>query len=253
MLFLSVCGFALPLLLFMWLRKPADPPKERTVQRWIELLRTSDPAARAAAVFDLSLVDTVPTLPCALLVDRLSDIERVRTAAVAVLSRVTAQGRCISAVAAVLRDSASWRTRTAAAQALGGGGHVTAPVAAPVLLRSLADSRVADAAAVALGRIADSSSAVRDALAAAAASANGETLGDMMKALATLQLSADRLWPIVDRALADADPRVRSAAVIEAAVLTANEHPPAHANEHLLRMLHDPDADVREAARRVIR
>lgn len=215
------------------------------------LLRAPRPSVRADAVHDLAELNTVPAIPCDLLVGRLIDAAAVRMEAVALLANLAEQGRCVAELVNVLDHATDAHSRFAAAQVLGASGVVAARRAVPTLVRGLTDPALQDAAVVALGRMSDTSESVQRALRQVGETARGETLGDVLAALVALRATGELLRPLVRRALADSLGNVRAAALIDLESIAGSPPQRAVAMRTAVRMLHDPDPSVRETAARL--
>lgn len=118
-LLLTGCFSSLLLVVIIALARADYPPDARTATEWESRLRSPDVATRADAVEDLSHVAAVPVLPCAILVERLSDVAAVRVPAVASLTRIVSRGRCADEVLDLQRRAPDPRSRAAASRVLG--------------------------------------------------------------------------------------------------------------------------------------
>jgi hypothetical protein len=206
---------------------------------------------RADAIHDLSELNSVPAIPCYLLVARLTDAAAVRVEAVALLANVSAHGRCVGQLVGVLEHATDAHSRFAAAQVLGASGAVAAQLAVPTLVRGLTDPALQDAAVVALGRMSDTSKSVQLALKHVGETAHGETLGDALAALVALRATGEFTRPIVRRALVDSLGTVRAAALVDLELIAATAPQRAAAMRTAVDMVRDSDAAVREAAVRL--
>lgn len=234
----------------------ADPGYQgRSSRDWIRALEDPEPDTRADAANALGRVLRLqPRSPAvvAALISALGDPDdRVRVAAGMALSTEGVRApAAVPGLVEVLRDTAHANVRSYAASILGAFGPAAVP-AVPALTTALddADPRVRAAAAAALGDIgpaaASSSRAVAPALVRLMRDPAEDVRLRALEALLRVEAPTRTLLSVLETALTDVSPAVRTRAAL---ILRTLGPRAASAAPAAARALADPEPSVRAAA-----